>query len=235
MHRGRHIDEALFAGAAEGSAVRVGRTEVGVPGVQVRIEVEDGDLAVRLVQGAQVGQGQGVVTTEGEQLGPIGAHGVGVGFDGGDGLFDVERVDAEVTAVGDLLPGERVDVRGLVVGTQQLRGLADVSRSETGAGTVADAGVEGDADDFDVDLLAGALGFDLVDARQQSERRGSCVAGCLAVVGWAERLRRHWLSPSSWRLTGSGRAGGRALSLGRGSHNTDIQSGAFDIAVIQIG
>ena len=215
--------------------MRVGSAEVGVPGVQVRIEVEDGDLAVRLVQGAQVRQGQGVVTAEGEQLGAIGAHGVGVVLDGGDGLFDVEGVDAEVTAVSDLLPGERVDVRGLVVGAQQLRGLADMSGSEAGAGTVADAGVEGDADDLDVDLLAGTLGFDFVDARQQSERRGSCVAGCLAVVGWAERLRRHWLSPSSWRLTGSGQAGGRVLSLGRGSHNTDIQDGAFETQAIQGG
>src|SRR5699024_2107742 len=78
-----------------------------------------------------------------------------------------------------------------------LRRLADVGGTEPGARAVADTGVEGDADDLDVDSFPGALCLDFVDARQQSEGRGTCVAGGLAVVGRAERLRRHWHAASS--------------------------------------
>ena len=41
-----HVDQALFAGAAEGGAVGERLTEVGVPGVEVSVEVQDGDRAV---------------------------------------------------------------------------------------------------------------------------------------------------------------------------------------------
>src|SRR5699024_7800651 len=50
VHAGLEIEQTPFAGAAERGAVRVRGTEVGVPGVEVGIEVEDGDLPVRLVQ-----------------------------------------------------------------------------------------------------------------------------------------------------------------------------------------
>ena len=156
--------------------------------------MQDRDLAVRLVQGTQVRQSQCVVTAQGEQLRPVGAHLIGGAFDFGDGFFDVEGVDAQVTAVGDLLPGECVDVRGLVVGAQQLRGLTDVGGTETGTGTVADAGIEGDAEDLDVDLLTRPLGFDLVDAREQAEGRWPGESWCLAVIGWSQGLSRHRLS-----------------------------------------
>src|SRR5699024_10013007 len=197
VHAGLEIEQTLFAGAEERGAVRVRGTEVGVPGVEVGIEVEDGDLPVRRVQRTQIRQGEAVGAAWGERAGSFGGHLVGSGLARGDGLCDVEGIDAEVTAVGDLLPGEGVDVRGLVVGPQQLRRLADVGGAEPGARAVADAGVEGDADDLYVDSLPGALCLDFVDARQQSEGRGPCVAGGLAVVGRAERLRRHWHSPSS--------------------------------------
>lgn len=138
---------------------------------------------MRLVQRPQVRQGERVVAAEGEDLRTVGAQGIGVLLDRGDGLFDVEGVDAQVTAVGDLLPREGVDVRGLVVGTQQLRGLTDVRGPEASAGTVADTGVEGDADDLDVDLLSRTLGLDLVEAGEEAEGRGPGEAGCLTVVG----------------------------------------------------
>ena len=129
-----------------------------------------------------------MVSAQGEQFCAVLAGFVRIGFNGGDGLFDVEGVHTQVAAVGNLLPGERVNVGGLVVGAQQFGGLADVGGTEPGAAAVADTGVKGDADDLDVDRLAGALCFDFVDARQQAEGRRACKARGQAVVGGAQGL-----------------------------------------------
>ena len=43
-------DQALFGSPTERSAVRAGRTEVGVPGVEVSVEVQHGDRPVVAVQ-----------------------------------------------------------------------------------------------------------------------------------------------------------------------------------------
>ena len=42
------VDQPLLSRPAEGGAVGVGRTEIGVPGVEVRVEVQHGERAVSL-------------------------------------------------------------------------------------------------------------------------------------------------------------------------------------------
>ena len=114
------VEQALLAGPAERRAVGERRTEVGVPGVEVRVEVQHGDRAVVAVQRAQQRQRDGVVAAEGDQLGAAVAQLVGSALDGGDRLGEVERVDRDVAGVGHLLYGERLDVQPRVVGPQQL-------------------------------------------------------------------------------------------------------------------
>ena len=97
------VEQTLLTGPAERGAVGERGAEVGVPGVQMGVEVQHGDRAVVAVQRAQQRQRDGVVTAEGDQLGAAVAQLVGGALDGRDGLGDVERVHRDVTCVGDLL------------------------------------------------------------------------------------------------------------------------------------
>ena len=108
------------------------RTEVGVPRVEVRVEVHDGDRAVQLVHDPQQRQGDGVVAADGHQLGAAVERRPRALVDLLDRVLDVERVAGDVAGVGDLLDGERLDVLDRVVGAQQLAGRADVRRDRTG-------------------------------------------------------------------------------------------------------
>ncbi len=110
------VEEALLEGTAERGAVRVGGAEVGVPGVQVGVEVDDRDRAVHRPDRAQQRKRDRVVAAEGEQPGRPLKQAARAALDRGDSLVDVERVDAEVAGVRDLLGGERRDVRRRVVG-----------------------------------------------------------------------------------------------------------------------
>ena len=157
--------------------------EVGVPGVQVRVEVQHRDLAVVAGQRPQDRQRDGVVAAQGEQRRPVGPDVGDGGVDLLDRLGEVERVDRDVTGVGHLLDAERVHVLRRVVRPQQLRRVADVPGTEPGARPVADAGVERHAQDRDV--RAGHL----VDPRQPGEGGRPGVAGDAGGVGRADDRR----------------------------------------------
>ena len=204
---GVRVEQALLERPAEGGAVGVLGAEVGVPGVQVGVEVQQRDLAVARVGGAQQRQGDGVVAADRHEPGVLAHELLGLGLDGGDRLGDVEGVGHDVPGVGDLRPGERRDVLRGVVGAQQARGLPDVVGPEPGAGPVGDAGVERHAHHRDVRVL------DLVRARQAGERAqpgpargqggvdGSDDGG--AVRGGAgDALGVHGVRSSRWMLTG---------------------------------
>ncbi len=94
-------------------------TEVGVPGVQVRVEVEEGDGAVPLGRSPQQRERDCVVAAESHQACPVGREVVGGGLDGFDRLADIERVHSDVAGVGDLRHLERGDVEGGMVGPEQ--------------------------------------------------------------------------------------------------------------------
>ena len=121
------VEQALLAGPAERRAVGERGAEVGVPGVQVGVEVQHRDRAVVAVQRPQQRQRDGVVAAEGDQLGAAVAQFVGGALDGAMASRDVERVDGDVAGVGDLLHGERFDIQARVVGAQQLGRRADVA------------------------------------------------------------------------------------------------------------
>src|SRR6185437_5056395 len=66
VQAGAGVEQAFLERAAERGAVRVSGAEVGVPGVQVRVEVDDGDRAVHRLDRAQQREGDRVVAAEGE-------------------------------------------------------------------------------------------------------------------------------------------------------------------------
>jgi hypothetical protein len=135
----------------------------------VRVEVDDGDRAVRGVHRPQQRERDRVIAAEGQQSRRPLEQVAGAALDFGDGLADVERVDADVARVRDLAGGERRHPQGRVVRAQQPGGLPDVTRAEAGAGPVADPGIERDAEDRDVGPRH------VAQPRQPGERRLAAV------------------------------------------------------------
>ena len=97
MDVGVVLEETLHGGVVEVRAMvdagdLGGRTaeDLGLPGVEVTVEVDDGHRAVLAVDGAQQGEGDGVVTSQGDDSGQ------GLALLGG----------AELVGVGGGLPGE---------------------------------------------------------------------------------------------------------------------------------
>lgn len=90
-----------------------------------------------------------MVTAESDEACAAANQVVGADLDLVDGLADVERVELEITRINDLVLGEGVDVQSGVVRSQQPRGLSNVARTEAGAGSVGNTGVEWRTDDGD--------------------------------------------------------------------------------------
>ena len=101
------VEQALLAGPSKRRAVGVRRPEVGVPGVEVGVEVQHGDRAVIAGQRAEDRQGDGVVAAEAEHRRPVGADAGHRGVDLLHGLLQVERVHRHIAGVGHLQHTER--------------------------------------------------------------------------------------------------------------------------------
>ena len=143
VHRVLGVDQPLLGGAAERRPVRVRRTEVGVPRVEVGVEVQHRDRAVPLVLHPKQRQGDRVVPAERQQRPRRAGQLPGGCLDLLDRLGDRERVHAGVTGVGDLCPQEGLHLLRRVVGAEQPRRLADVARPEPRTWPVGDPAVEG--------------------------------------------------------------------------------------------
>ena len=167
VHAAGLVDQALLGRAAEGRAVGERCAEVGVPGVEVRVEVDHRDRPVQLVHHPQQGQRDRVVAADGDQLVAAVEHRAGTLVDLLDRGPDVERVAGEVAGVHDLLDRERLDVLDRVEVAQQLARCPDVAGPEAGARAVADPGVERHTHHRHVGTL------DLVEPGQTGERRGA--------------------------------------------------------------
>jgi hypothetical protein len=99
VHRVVLDQEFLLEGTAEDGAVRDGRVEVGVPGVQVRVEVDERDRPVLPDHGTQHRQGDRMVPADrddgaaaGDQFGRVGADLLHRRIDGERGDRDVPGV-----------------------------------------------------------------------------------------------------------------------------------------------
>ena len=169
-------------GPAERRAVRVRLAEVGVPGVEVRVEVQHRERPVPACHRPQQRQRDRVVAAERRaasrrrrvssrapaSISPIAAR-------MSNGLTAMSPASTTCWAAnGD-------DAQRRVVGAQQPRALPDVRRAEPRAGSVADAAVERDADDRDVETV------DVLRARQPGERRQPRVPGNLRRVDRSDR------------------------------------------------
>ena len=156
--------QALLPRSAERRPVRVGRAEVRVPRIQVRVEVQERDRSVPALHHPEQRKRDRVVAADREEvLGP-GEDLLGPGFDLPDRLHDVERVASDVSGVGHLLVGEGLDLEAGVVAAEQPRGLPHGDRAEPSARPERGPAVERHAEHRDVASL------DLVPPGESSER-----------------------------------------------------------------
>ena len=72
MHAVVAQEEALLPGSPEGCAVRVALAEVGVPRVEVGVEVHEGQRTVPGRRGPQQGQGDRVIAPDGDDVRTLG-------------------------------------------------------------------------------------------------------------------------------------------------------------------
>ena len=97
------VDESLFGRAPERGAVSDRRAEVGVPGVEVRIEVQHRHRTGLLGDRPKQRQSDGVIAADREQAGVASTQMSGCFLDLFDGLCDVEGVCRYVARIGNLL------------------------------------------------------------------------------------------------------------------------------------
>ena len=145
LHRRGGVDQTLLRGAPEDRPVGDPGAEVGVPGVGVRVELEQRERTASRGGGAQQRQADRVVAAEAEHPPTVVHDRAGRLLDGGVTGLDVDRGRRGVAGVCDLRRRERGDRLGVVVGPQQQRRLADRGRAEARSGAEGGRAVEGGA------------------------------------------------------------------------------------------
>ena len=158
-------EQPLLGRAPEGRAVGERRAEVGLPGVKMSVEVDQGDRPEALVRRAEQRIGDGVIAADRQYVRGPGEQPGRALLDLADGLLDVERVAGDVARVRDLLGAERRYPQPRVPRAQQPGTLPHRCGPEPGTGAVGGAAVERDADNGHV------AAPDLVPPRQQREGR----------------------------------------------------------------
>jgi len=141
------------------------------------VEMHQRDRTVLAVQGTQIRQRDGVVTTDRhDPPSPIAHHFLHPILDLGARLGDVVRCDGDIPRVHDLDDFQWGNTQfDVVTGPQRARRLPDGQRPEPGAGPVGRTAVERHAEYRDVVVA------DFVDVGDASER---------ALAGVARHLRR---------------------------------------------
>src|SRR5262249_27922661 len=143
-------NQAILDGPDERRGVPPLLTPDGIDGVQVAVEMEQGQAALGLAAaepgGPDVGVRDGVVAADGEELG-----GFGISQGGGELAGGVERaldgigLDGGIAGIGEAKGCGDIDVVLDGVALNVLGGVADGARAEARARAVRDATVEGDA------------------------------------------------------------------------------------------
>ncbi|MDQ1751694.1 MAG: hypothetical protein QOE71_2750 [Pseudonocardiales bacterium] len=98
--------------------VRNRRSEIGVPGIQVGIEVHHRDRPMLGVHGPKQRQRDRVVTADRDKSTDPLQKAACTGLDIGHGLIDGKRVHRQIAGVGHLVHRERMDVERRVEGSE---------------------------------------------------------------------------------------------------------------------
>ena len=123
-------EQTLLRGAPKRRPMSDRRRKIGVPRVEVGIEMHHRDRPVLGMRRPQQGQSDRVVTAQRQDAAGALAQISSRRLDAGDGLVYGERVGRDVANVSHLLLGKGRDVDRRVVGPEQSRRAADVRRAK---------------------------------------------------------------------------------------------------------
>jgi len=176
--------QPFFGGPAERCPVVVRDPEVALPGVEVRIEMDDCQRPELPAGRAEQRQGDRVIAPQGKNVTTSSEQPIGACFDLRDCFGDDEGIACDVPRICDLLQSERLHIHVRVVRPQQPGSLANCSRPEPRTRSIGDPAVERDSDDGYVTYAY------LIDAGQSSEGR------CARKTGDCHRIDRsaRWFS-----------------------------------------
>ena len=147
------FDQAFLDGVFHRCAVRMRAAKVSSPGVAMRIELHKCDLPEMLVNRAQDGQQNGMVSAN--------THGSRPGLEDlpklvDDSLVSVfygERVNGQIAIICDSGLFERIDIQRRIPGPDDCRLLPHTARSESRTRTIGGSAVVGYADQGDIEFV----------------------------------------------------------------------------------
>ncbi|MNI68959.1 hypothetical protein D3C73_1246830 [compost metagenome] len=171
--------------------MRDGLVEVGVPRVQVGVEMQQCHRTMNLVQRSQHGQGDGVVAADRDESLVL-AEPVASADQGQRLLLDLADCPSDVVGGAGNIAGVHhlgfvyrfnVELR-VIARAEEPGGLADCGRAETGARPEGGSAVERYSYDRDVVVR------DAVDLGETGEGTESCIPGNFGCVDRADGLMR---------------------------------------------
>jgi len=165
MHTRGEVDNAFFGGAPKRSSVGYGCAKVGVPSVEVGIEMEHGHWAMFSRRYAKEWQCNGVVSADGDEPASPGCQLCRALADLANSLFDVEGVCHYIAGISNLLLAEGFDILRRVVWPQESGCFAHLGWTEPGTRSKTYAAVERNPDDRNVGCRH------LIQARKAGEGR----------------------------------------------------------------
>lgn len=154
--------------------------EILVPEIVVRVELHERDRAVFFGDGAEDGEADGVISTDTDAADTGAKERSQAFFDADEGVFDGERIDREVTEIGDAVFRKGLHSQDGIPGSDDGGLDADVTRAEARAGSVGGAAVERNADQGDVEFIG---------LRDMGQAHEGGDAGETSVAEGVERLR----------------------------------------------
>ena len=183
LHNAAAVEQAFLDGAAKRRAMRDLLAEHRVVDVGVRVHVHQPHRPVALVQGAQDRQRDRMVAAKCDRAAAGGDDAVVGRGDQLDRIEQVVGVGRDVTDIGHLQRVERRRAGGHVVGPQQDRLGADLSRPEARAAAIGRAQVEGHAHEACVQAFGGLLVGQAHHRRDAGEARHLVAAERLIEAG----------------------------------------------------
>src|SRR5439155_5083575 len=147
LHRAARVEETFLDSPFEGASVEVLLAEVLVPGIGVRVQLEEADRTVTTNERPQLRERDRVIAAERERKHPRIDEGRHRLLDLTVGALDGSRRDGRVTVVDDGQRLDDVDCEHRVVRPEEHRGRADRLRTEASTRPEARGRVEGNAED----------------------------------------------------------------------------------------
>jgi len=147
------LNQTFFYRAPNRRSVGMRATEVASPGVVVGIELSQSDGSEALVDGAQDGQQDRVISANASGTRTRSENGIELFGNAGECVLDRQRVDGEIAAVGNSPLLERIEIQHRIPRPNDRRLFPDMPWAEARTGSISSSTIVWNADQRDVEIL----------------------------------------------------------------------------------